>query len=312
MIRAMRVVFFGTPEFAAASLEALLASRHEVAGVVAQPDRPAGRGMKLQKPPVALVAEREGIALLQPAKIRGEEFLSAFRAFNPDIAVVVAYGRILPKHLLDASPRGFLNVHGSILPKYRGAAPIQRAIEAGETETGVSIMLLDEDLDHGPVYSIARTPIGPHERTPELFKRLASVGGEEIVSVLDAIEAGTARAIEQDHAGATFAAKIEKEEGDVSWTASAKSIYDRFRAFDPWPGVRATIHDEQVKLLDMRPLGASGAAPGSVVAVDRETFTVATSSGDLCILSAQRPGKPRVSGGDYARGARLVAGTRLA
>lgn len=308
----MRVVFFGTPEFAASSLEAILASKHEVVAVVAQPDRPAGRGMKLQKPPVALVAARAGVALLQPAKIRTDEFLAAFRSFAPDIAVVVAYGRILPKPLLDASPRGFLNVHGSILPKYRGAAPIQRAIEAGETETGVSIMLLDEDLDHGPVYSIARTPIGPDERTPDLFARLAEIGGAEIVAVLDAIEAGTARAVEQDHAAATFAAKIEKDEGDVDWALPAKTIYDRFRAFDPWPGIRATIGGEPVRLLDVRPSGGEGRAPGVVVAVDRESFTVAAADGGIRVLSAQRPGKPRVGGGDFARGARLTPGTRLA
>jgi methionyl-tRNA formyltransferase len=268
--------------------------------------------MKLQKPPVAAVAEREGLPLLQPSKIRTEEFLASFLAFAPDIAVVVAYGRILPKRLLDASPHGFLNVHGSILPKYRGAAPIQRAIEAGETETGVSIMLLDEELDHGPVYSIARTPIGPDERTPDLFARLAELGGREIVSVLDAFEAGTARAVEQDHAAATFAAKIEKDEGDVAWHVPAREIYDRFRAFDPWPGIRATIHDEPVKLIDVMPAQDVGGAPGTVVAIDRDSFTIATASGALRILAAQRPGKPRVSGGDYARGARLVVGTRLA
>ncbi|MGK2859031.1 MAG: methionyl-tRNA formyltransferase [Thermoanaerobaculia bacterium] len=308
----MRVAFFGTPDFAAASLEALLASRHQVVAVVAQPDRPAGRGMKLHKPPVALVAERDGIPLLQPLKIRGEEFLAAFRGFEADVAVVVAFGRILPKHLLDAAPYGFLNAHGSILPKYRGAAPIQRAIETGETETGVSIMRLDEDLDHGPVYAIARTPIGADERAPELFERLAEIGGRELVSVLDAIESGTARAIEQDHGAASFAAKIEKEEGDVVWTAPAKSIYDRFRAFDPWPGIRATIANEPVKLLDVRWVAEMAGAPGMVVAVDRDSFTVACASGGLRVLAAQRPGKPRVGGGEYARGARLAAGTRLA
>ncbi|MBI2213090.1 MAG: methionyl-tRNA formyltransferase [Acidobacteria bacterium] len=307
----MRIVFFGTPDFAAASLEALLASRHDVVGVVAQPDRPAGRGMKLHKPPVAAVAEREAIPLLQPAKIRSVEFLASIRGFSADIAVVVAYGRILPKPLLEAIPRGFLNVHGSILPKYRGAAPIQRAIEAGETETGVSIMLLDEELDHGPVYSIARTPIGPDERSPDIFSRLAQIGGREIVSVLDAIESGTARAVEQDHGAATFAAKIEKDEGDVAWTLSAKSIYDRFRAYDPWPGIRATIEGEPVKLIDVRPEVAVSAAPGTVVVVDRESFVVATANGSLRVLVAQRPGKPRVSGGDFARGARFAAGTRL-
>lgn len=311
MIRRMRVAFFGTPDFAAASLEALLASRHQVVAVMAQPDRPAGRGMKLHKPPVAVVAEREGIPLLQPVKIRNEEFLAAFRSFGADIAAVVAYGRILPKHLLDAAPQGFLNVHGSILPKYRGAAPIQRAIESGETETGVSIMRLDEDLDHGPVYSIARTPIGTDERAPELFARLATIGGHELVAVLDAIESGAASAVEQDHSSASFAAKIEKEESDVVWGMSAKSVYDRFRAFDPWPGIRATIEGEAVKLLDVRPVADVEGAPGVVVAVDRDSFVVACGTGGLRVLLAQRPGKPRVNGGDYARGARLAAGARL-
>ena len=312
MIRLVRVAFFGTPEFAAASLEALLASRHRVVAVVAQPDRPAGRGMKLHQPPVAVVAVREGIPLVQPAKIRGEEFLAAFRELEADIAAVVAYGRILPKQLLDAAPRGFLNVHGSILPKYRGAALIQRAIENGETETGVSIMRLDEDLDHGPVYSIARTPIGADERAPALVARLAAIGGRELVSVLDAIERGGASAVEQDHAAASFASKIAKEEGDVDWASTAKAIYDRFRAFDPWPGIRATIEGEPVKLVDVQPIYGVDRGAGVVVAVDRDSFTIGCGQGQLRIVSVQRPGKPRVSGGDYARGARIIAGTRLA
>ena len=189
---AVRVAFFGTPAFAVPSLEALLGSGHEVVLVVAQPDKPAGRGMALRRPPVAEVAASRGIPLLQPDRVRDEAFLGGFDAARPDLAAVVAYGKILPAALLARAPHGFVNVHGSLLPKYRGAAPIQRAIENGERVTGVSIMRLDEEMDHGPVYATAELEIGPDEHTPARAERDAGVGGRLLVEVLDAIEAGTA------------------------------------------------------------------------------------------------------------------------
>lgn len=229
----MRIVFFGTPEFAATTLNAVLESPHEVVAVVAQPDRKAGRGMKVHRPETAVLAESRNIPVLQPTKIRTDEFLDSIRALSPDIGVVVAYGRILPGTLLEIPRHGFLNVHASILPAYRGAAPIQRAIENGETETGVSIMQVDEELDHGPVFDIVRTHVDPDERADELFRRLAGIGGEALVRVLDAIERGNASSTEQDHERATVAPRIEKQESLVDWSMSATRIYDRFARSTP-------------------------------------------------------------------------------
>ncbi|MGZ8780026.1 MAG: methionyl-tRNA formyltransferase, partial [Thermoanaerobaculia bacterium] len=255
----MRIVFFGTPEFAVPSLDAV-AREHEIVLVVAQPDKPAGRGMKMQAPAVAVRARELGLPLLQPPRVRNEEFLSEVARIAPDCGVVVAYGKILPKALLDIPKHGFLNVHGSVLPLWRGAAPIQRAIEAGDKVTGVTIMRVDEDLDHGPMLRIETTEIGPDERTPQLARRLSRIGGDALATVLREVESGTAIETSQDHARATLAPKIDKREGDVTFDEPAHTIYNRFRAFDPWPGI--TFRD--LKLTDMR--RAEGeAAPGTVL-----------------------------------------------
>lgn len=306
----MRVAFFGTPAFAVPSLEALLASRHEVVLVVAQPDKPAGRGMNLRRPPVAAVAASRGIDLRQPERARDEAFLAAFDAARVDLAAVVAYGKILPAALLARSPHGFVNVHGSLLPNYRGAAPIQRAIENGESRTGVSIMQLDEEMDHGPVYATAEVAIGPGEHTPALAERLAAAGGNLLVEVLDAIEAGTAVAVPQDHARATYAPKIAREEGLVRWDEPARRIYDRYRAFDPWPGLTATIHGEGVRLFDVAPAARSGRA-GEIVAVEGECAIVGCGEGALRIGRLQRPGKKPVPASELLRGWGIGAGARL-
>jgi methionyl-tRNA formyltransferase len=229
----LRIAFFGTPEFAVPSLEAL-AGEHEIVLVVAQPDKPSGRGMKMHAPAVAVRAKQLGLPLLQPLKVRNEEFLSAVRKAEPDIGIVIAYGKILPVALLEIPRRGFLNVHGSLLPHWRGAAPIQRAIEAGEAKTGVTIMRVDAELDHGPMLVLASLEIGPDERTPSLATRLSGLGADVLREVLSKTGVNE---VEQDHEQATYAAKIDKGEGLIRWTDSARSIYDRFRAFDPWPGV---------------------------------------------------------------------------
>lgn len=307
----MRVVFFGTPGFAATSLAALIESTHEVVAVVAQPDRKAGRGMKVQRPDTVLLSESEGLPVLQPSRIRDEAFLDTVRSLNPDAGVVVAYGRILPLTLLEIPACGFLNVHASILPAYRGAAPIQRAIENGERETGVSIMQVDEDLDHGPVFEIVRTEIGPDERAPELFERLAQIGATALVRVLDALEAGTARSTEQNHDDATLAPKIDKSEGTVNWNMSAEVIYNRFRAFHPWPGVSVTIGGELVRLVEIRPAGRWSEEAGTLVAFDDDAIIVSAAEGSLRLLRVQRPGKGAVTGAELARGLRVNRGSRL-
>ena len=289
----VRVVFFGTPEFAVPSLDAI-ARDHEVAAVVAQPDKPAGRGMKLHAPAVAVRARELGLPLLQPAKIRNAEFLAEIARLTPDAGIVVAYGKILPPPLLAIPKHGFFNVHGSILPKYRGAAPIQRAIEAGETETGVTIMRVDEELDHGPMLLIEKTPIGPDEHTPELARRLSHIGADALARVLR----GGFAEVQQDHAQATLAPKIEKSEGEIRFRESARAIYDKFRAFDPWPGV--FLGD--IKLTDIRPSGAAGSQPAGTILEIGDGVVVACGRGAIRILQMQRPGKPRAAAADVARG----------
>ncbi|HUP48289.1 MAG TPA: methionyl-tRNA formyltransferase [Thermoanaerobaculia bacterium] len=309
MRRALRVVFFGTPEFALPTLDAVAAA-HEVALVVAQPDRRAGRGMRLQKPPVAVRAEELGLPLVQPVKIRDEVFLQRIAAIAPDAGVVIAYGRILPGSLLEIPRHGFLNVHASLLPKYRGAAPIQRAIEAGETATGVTIMRVDEELDHGPMIETVALEIGPDERLPSVARRLARAGAEAMSRTLTAIESGRAVETPQDHQSATHAPKIEKEEGRITFTEPARVIYDRFRAFDPWPGVFFDSGGETILVSEMSP-AAGGGFPARQVAEVGRSVVVGTGQGMVRLHELQRPGKPRAAAGDVARGLGWRAGARL-
>lgn len=297
----MRLVFFGTPEFAVPSLDAV-AREHDVALVVAQPDKPAGRGMKMQAPAVAVRARELGLPLLQPPKIRTEEFLGEIARIAPDAGIVVAYGKILPAALLAIPKHGFLNVHGSILPQWRGAAPIQRAIEAGDALTGVTIMRIDEQLDHGPMLRIDTTPIGPDERTPQLAQRLSHLGAEALAIVLRDLPPE----VEQDHARATIAPKIEKREGEVHFEEPARVIYNRFRAFDPWPG----MFFRDLKLTDMRPVEGSG-KPGTILSIDDGGVVIATGEGALRIIEMQRPGKPRTPAAAVARGLGWKAGDVL-
>lgn len=304
----MRILYFGTPDFAVPSLRALLDSRHEVIAVVAQPDRPSGRGMKLQKPPVAALALEAGLPLFQPPKLDAA-FLAEVRKLAPDLGVVVAYGKILRKSLLDLPPHGFINVHGSLLPKYRGAAPIQRAIEAGESESGVTIMRIDEELDHGPMYAASTLQIAPDERTPSLFHRLAQMGGVLLVEVIDAIEEGRALEQEQDHAAAIHAKKIEKEEGRVRWSDPAAVLYNRFRAFDPWPGTFFELNGEVIKIPEMRP--STGSGRGGEILETGDRLVVACGEGAVELQSLQRPGRKAAAAVDVARGLALRAGQLL-
>lgn len=304
----MRIIFFGTPDFAVPALDAI-ANDHEIVFVVAQPDKPSGRGMKMHAPAVAVRARELGLPLVQPQRVRNEEFLATVRDARPDAGVVIAYGKILPAALLEIPKHGFFNIHGSILPLWRGAAPIQRAIEAGDRVTGVTIMRVDEQLDHGPMLEIVETPIGPHERTPDLFARLSTLGAEAMARVLRAVEAGTATETEQDHDRATVASKIDKSEGEVTLEEPAQTIYDRFRAFDPWPGIYVTTAGEALKLTNIEPVAASG-TPRTILELG-EDVVVACGDGALRIRELQRPGKPRAAAGPVARGLGWRAGERL-
>ena len=294
----MRVVFFGTPQFAVPSLEAL-ARAHEIALVVAQPDKPAGRGMKMQSPAVAVRARELGLPVAQPPKIRDAAFLDSIAALRPNAGVVVAYGKILPAALLRIP---FYNVHASLLPKYRGAAPIQRAIEHGERETGVTIMRVDEQLDHGPMLATVKAEIGPDEHAPSLAARLSALGAAALVDAL----ASNPPDIPQDHTQATLAPKIQKSEGAVDWSQPAQAIYDKFRAFDPWPG----LFTPELKLIDICPTSGSG-PPGTILAIDDAGVIVAAGEGAIRLITVQRAGKPRVAAADLARGSGWGVGGRL-
>jgi len=274
----LRILFLGTPQFAVPTLDAV-AREHEIVLVVAQPDKPSGRGMQLHAPPVAMRARELGLPLAQPAKIRELQRVDA------DLGVVIAYGKILPASLLAMPKHGFINVHASLLPKYRGAAPIQRAIQNGETTTGVTIMRVDEELDHGAMLDVATLDIDPDEHTPSLASRLSALGAETLLQSLANLREGTP----QDHAQATYAPKIEKEEGLVNWNEPARVIYDKYRAFDPWPGIFTA---DGIKLFDLSVGGESG-EPGDVLRIDDEVV-FATGDGSLHVRTIQRPGKSRV------------------
>jgi methionyl-tRNA formyltransferase len=304
----MRILFMGTPDFAVPTLEAV-AREHEVVLVVAQPDKPAGRGMKMHAPAVAVRARELALPLTQPARIRNEDVLAEMARTNADIGVVIAYGKILPATLLEIPKHGFLNVHASVLPQWRGAAPIQRSIEAGDRVTGVTIMRVDELLDHGPMLAVETTPIDPDERTPALAARLSMLGAEALLRVLRDVERGTAVETTQDHDRATLAPKIEKSEGEIRFDESAKTIYDRFRAFDPWPGLFVQSGGETIKLTDIRVAEASG-EPRTILSIDDEVV-IGARDGAIRVIEMQRPGKPRSAAGAIARGLGWRVGERV-
>ena len=256
MVAPLRIVFFGTPSFAVPSLEALIASRHTVVAVVSQPDRPKGRGHQLQPTPTKVVASARGIPVLQPVRIREAAFLDQVRDLRADLGVVVAFGRILPDALLAIPRLGMINVHASVLPRYRGAAPIQRAVLAGDAETGVTIMRVEAELDAGPTFAIATVPIPPAATSGDMDAVLASLGAGLLVPVVDDLAAGRAVETPQDHSRATHAAKITKEEGAIDWTQPAAVVHNRVRGLQPWPLASTRLGPDRLVLRRTRSLGA--------------------------------------------------------
>ena len=306
----MRIVFFGTPAFAEASLRALLAARFDVAGVVTQPDRSQGRSRStLVPPPVKLLAESAQVPVLQPDRPAGDLFLAALRRFNADLGVVVAYGHILKQPVLETPRLGMVNVHASLLPRLRGAAPVQWAIANGETETGVSIMQMDAGMDTGPVLARTATPIGPDETGGELTARLATLGAETLVRILPDIARGTAQGEPQDDALATVANKIGHATARIDWTAPADVVARRIRAFDPVPGAWTLLDGAEVKLAGARAARGSG-SPGEVLATG-ERLLVAAGRGAVEIAAAQPAGRKRLTAAEWARGRGIAAGSRF-
>jgi methionyl-tRNA formyltransferase len=310
----VRVVFLGTGLFAVPSLEALLDAGHEVAALVTQPDREKGRGRVLAAPPAKVVAERRGVPVLQPARIKDPRAVDELRALRPDVQVVVAYGQILPRAVIDIPPLGTVNVHSSLLPRYRGAAPIHWAIVNGERETGVTTMLIDEGLDTGPILLARATPLGAEETAPELSSRLALIGAEVLVKTLEELARGTIAARPQDDARATLAPLLKKEDGRLDWTRSADEIARRVRGLQPWPGVVTALGGADLKVMSARPEPgpATDAPPGTLLSVDRDGLVVASGGGTrLRLLEVQPESRRAMPAAAFAAGAHLTPGARL-
>lgn len=296
----------GTPRFAVPSLEALVEAGHTVAAVYTQPDRPKGRGQELGASPVKEAALRLGLPVHQPERIRRPEVVAGLGSFGAKVMVVVGYGQILPQSVIDLAPLGIINVHASLLPAYRGAAPIQWAIANGETETGVTTMKIDAGLDTGDMLRKAETSIGPEETAPELSERLAVMGAELLIETLEMVERGQIVPEPQDHSAATLAPILKKEDGVVDWSAPASVIHNRLRGFTPWPGAATTFRGAGLKVLSARVVDGAGLPPGRLAMRDRK-LTVACGEGTaLELLEVQPEGRKRVDGASFANGARLL------
>lgn len=306
----LRLAFFGTPDFAVPSLQALIASRHEVVAVVSQPDRPKGRGQKVQPTPTRIVADAAGIQVLQPERIRTDEFLRDVAALRLDLGVVAAYGKILPDTLLALPRLGMINVHASLLPEYRGAAPVHRAVIDGRTGTGVTIMRVVQALDAGPMLGKAAHPIGPDETSVEVERALAALGAPLLIEAVDALAAGTAVEEPQDDSRATYASKILKSEGVVDWSLPARRLHDLVRGLQPWPLVSAWLDGRRYVLHRTQPTETSSTLPGgTIVEAAGDTLSVAAGDGRvLRILEIQPEGRRAMTAREFIAGRSVRAG----
>lgn len=309
----MRIVFMGTPEFAVPSLELLLRSPDHVVGVVTQPDRPKGRGQTVILSPIKLLAQRAQVPILQPLKMKDPAFLESLAAWRPDLIAVAAFGRILPKAILDLPPKGCINVHGSLLPKYRGAGPIQWAVINGERETGITTMLMDEGMDTGQILLQEPVPIAADDTAGSLSAKLADVGGRLLIETLRCLAEGRLTPRPQDHAQATMAPLLKKEDGLIDWTLPAGVIANRIRGLSPWPGAYTYLGEERwiVWNASADDPTAPAVPPGTVVEAAKEGLSVATGSGLLRITEFQPANSRRMSVAQYLSGHQLKPGLRL-
>lgn len=305
----LRIVFFGTPDFAVPTLEALHGSRHQIVAVVTQPDRARGRGHHSQPGPVKQIAERLGLPILQPLRLRDEEFLEAYRDLHADLGVVAAYGKILTDTVLAVPKLGLVNVHASLLPKYRGAAPIHRAVMAGETVTGVTIMRVVKALDAGPMLSKVTRGIGDTETSAEVEQDIARLGAAALVTAVDALSTGGVREVPQDESEATYAHKLEKADGIVDWSRPARVIHNQIRGLHPWPHAFSELQGERTILLrsEVENEHAQG-VPGVVIDASPERFAVQTGDGVLRLLMLQREGRRAVTAREFLAGRRIEPG----
>ena len=314
MVTPLRIVFFGTPRFAVPTLECLLQSPHPVAGVVTQPDRPRGRGHHVSEAPVKSLATARGLPLYQPARLRDPEVAATLRDWDPDLGVVAAYGRLIPDEVLALPRLGMINVHASLLPKYRGAAPVHRAVMAGERETGVTIMRVIRELDAGPTFAAVARPIGPDETSDVVERDLAALGGSLLVDVVHAMAEGAAHEEPQDETLATYAPKITREDGLIDWTRRGRSIHDQVRGLHPWPHAYTFLDGARLIVLRTRvePAAAPSRPPGTIVHVSREALHVATGSAEAVVLEQVQPeGRRPMTVRDYLAGRPLRAGAVL-
>ena len=301
----MKILFMGTPDFAVPSLQALIDAGHEICGVFTQPDKPKNRGMKLQAPPVKEVALAHDIPVYQPVSVKDGTAMEIIRQLDPELNVVAAYGRILPNSILEYPAKGCINVHSSLLPKFRGAAPIHWAVISGETETGVTIMHMAQELDAGDIIDQIRTPIDPDECVEAVHDRLAELGGKLLVEVVEKIAAGTAQRTPQDSTQATYASMLSRDMSNIDWTQSAKSIHDKIRGLSPWPSASTdVISGSAIKIFGSVNTGEDTAAlPGTVVAAGKQGIDIACGDGKILrVTQLQAAGGKRMAAADYLRG----------
>lgn len=310
---ALRLVFFGTPDFAVPALRRLLASPHPVVAAVTQPDRPRGRGHRVSFSPVKETALSAGVPVHQPDRLKAPEFLDLLASYGADLGIVAAYGRILPDPVIGTPRLGMINIHGSILPRYRGAAPVHRAVMAGEAETGVSIMRVVRELDAGPVFAVERHPIGPEDTSVDVERALAQLGAGLCARIVDDLAAGRAAEQPQDDAQATYAPRLTKEEGLIDWSRPAQDLHNQIRGLHPWPHAQTTLEQRRVLVLRSA-VGAHLLArlpPGSVDQASGDDLLVATGKGSLRILALQLEGRRAMHTREFLAGHRLQPGTRF-
>jgi methionyl-tRNA formyltransferase len=307
----IRTVFMGTPDFALPTLEGLVEAGVQLIAVYTQPDRPSGRGKKLTPPPVKELACRLGIPVFQPVRLRDPSVIEKLRDLSPDLIVVVAYGQILPKSVLEIPRYGCINVHASLLPRYRGAAPINKAIVDGEQVTGVTTMRMDVGLDTGDMLVKRATEIGPEETAGELHNRLALLGREAMEETLQRLRAGKLTAEPQDDSFSCYAPMLKKEDGRIDWGLNAQTIHNLVRGMSPWPGAFTFLQGEMLKLGDTSVENGAGGPPGTVLEAGSQEVRIACGQGVLRVRELQLPGKKRLAAADFLRGRPLLPGTRL-
>lgn len=313
MTAPLRLIFMGTPDFAVPSLQALLDGPEQVVAVVCQPDRQRGRGKILSPPPVKILAQQYGIPVLQPESVKTEAFLEQIRQLTPDLLVVVAYGKILPGALLRLPPLGAINVHGSLLPKYRGAAPIQWAVINGESQTGITIMQLDAGMDTGPILLAVPVAIGSQETAGALFARLAQQGGEILTIALDKLKQGQLLPVPQDNALATTAPMLTKEQGHLDWSLPATRLHSLIRGLDPWPSAFSFLEGKRYRFFNPEiVMMRSSEPPGTICRADSQGLLIATGADCLLIREIQPEGKKRMAVADCLHGGRITSGGLLA